>query len=272
MSRLLIGILFFLCSLFANDKINVSVSIIPQAYFVNQIAGDLVDVNVMVKKGKSPEIYEPSIKQLQELSQSKVYFGIGMPFESAWLTRFKSVNPDMLIVEPLEDGALEKYGMKYNINHDEHDHHDHYDHHHHDEHDHHHQPHIWLSFELSKLHINRITNTLSNIDPKNSKVYKENAEKLLSRIDDLYNKFRPIFSDAKKSFLVFHPAWGYIANELGITEYSIEEDGKEAKIAHTKDILDIIKEHDIKVIFIQPQFSQKNALSIAKQADRKSVV
>lgn len=255
-------LIFIICNIFASEKINVSVSVIPQAYFVKQIAGDLVDVNVMVQNGKSPETYEPSIKQLQELSKSKIYFGIGMPFENAWLSRFKSVNPNMLIVDALKPGMLDSYNKKYNIYND---HQDHNDHSHNDE-DHNHPPHIWLSFELSKLHIIQIADTLVSIDPKNAKIYKENLGKFLGKIDDVYAKYKNIFSNSKKSFLVYHPAWNYIANELGLTEYAIEEDGKEAKISHTRDILEIIKEHNIKVMFVQPQFSQKNALAIAKEA------
>ncbi|MBR7118212.1 MAG: zinc ABC transporter substrate-binding protein [Helicobacteraceae bacterium] len=259
MIKIFVSLLFFVCGIFASDRINVSVSVIPQSYFVKQIAGDLVDVNVMVQKGKSPETYEPAIKQLQELSKSRIYFGIGMPFEDAWLDRFQSVNPDMLIVKPLQDGILDEYNKKYNINHNE-------SHHDHDHHDHNHPPHIWLSFELSKLHAKKIADTLISINPKNTQIYKENLEKFINKIDNLYNRFKIIFADSKKSFLVFHPAWNYIANELGLTEYAIQEDGKEAKIAHTRDILEIIEENNIKVMLIQPQFSQKNALTIAKEA------
>ena len=112
----------------------------------------------------------------------------------------------------------------------------------------------------------QITDTLISINPENTQIYKENVEKFIDKIDNLYNRFKIIFDDSKKSFLVFHPAWNYIADELGLTEYAIQKDGKEAKIAHTRDILEIIKENDIKVMFIQPQFSQKNALAIAKEA------
>ena len=247
---------FFVCNIFANEKINISVSVIPQSYFVKQIAGDLVNVNVMVQKGKSPETYEPTIKQLQELSKSSVYFGIGMPFEDAWLERFKSVNKDMLIIKPLPPLALEQYNQKYHHKHlDKHDHSDHL-----------HPPHIWLSFELSKLHIKQIADTLIKINPKNTQIYKENLQNFIDKIDNLYNRFKIIFADSKKSFLVFHPAWSYMANELGLSEYAIEVDGKEAKIAHRRDILEIIEKNNIKVMFIQPQFSQKNALTIAKEA------
>ena len=126
MIRCCILSMLFICFAFGGEKIHISVSVIPQSYFVKQIAGDLVDINVMVQKGKSPETYEPSIKQLEELPKSKVYFGIGVPFEDAWLDRFKSVNPNMLIVKPLKDGALDSYNEKYH--HDEH--HDHDEDHH----------------------------------------------------------------------------------------------------------------------------------------------
>lgn len=256
MIKLFVLLIFFICNIFASEKINVSVSVIPQSYFVKQIAGDLVDVNVMVQNGKSPEIYEPTMKQLQELSNSRIYFGIGMPFEAAWLERFKSINPNMLIIKPLPDGILEQYNKKYNISS-----HKHFSHKHHN-----HPPHIWLSFELSKLHAKQIAATLISINPKNTQIYKENLQNFIDKIDNLYNRFKIVFADSKKSFLVFHSAWNYIANELGIIEYAIEIDGKEVKIAHRRDVLELIKKNNIKVIFVQPQFSQKNARAIAKEA------
>ncbi|RAX54762.1 hypothetical protein CCY99_03120 [Helicobacter sp. 16-1353] len=284
MIRMLIAIVGLCVALNAN--MNVSVSVIPQAFFVKKIAGDLVDVNIMVQKGKSPETYEPSINQLKNLSKSVAYFYIGMPFEDAWLERFKSVNPDMKIIQPLKDGDLEKYLEKFtDDNHNEshsHAHHDHHSHDHHnhshhshdgeshdhnDDHHHNHPPHIWLSFILSKLHATQIAESLISLDSKNAEIYQKNLANFLDEIDKAYEDSQQLFKNNKKAFLVFHPAWSYIANELGLTEYAIEEDGKEAKIAHTKKILEIIKDNDIKVIFVQPQFSQKSARSIAEEAN-----
>lgn len=260
----IISVLSGLCILL-NANINVSVSVIPQAFFVKQIAGDLVNVNIMVDKGKGPETYEPSIKQLKSLSKSDVYFFIGIPFENAWLERFKGVNPNMKIVQPLQKGILEEYLAKYEDNDNHHDHEKHYS----DEKHHHHSPHIWLSFVLSKAHAKQIAQTLIEIDPKNTQIYNKNLEKFLSEIDEAYEDSKKMFENNKKSFLVFHPAWEYLANELNIKEYSIEKEGKEAKINHTKKILNIIKQNNIKVIFVQPQFSQKSANAIAKEANLK---
>lgn len=232
-------------------KINVSVSVIPQAFFVKKIAGDLVNVNVMVDKGKSPESYEPTIKQLKDLSNASVYFDIGLPFENAWLDRFKAVNPNMKIISPLENNELKTYILdsKHNTSEESY------------------SPHIWLSFILSKDHAKVIADELSKLDPANANIYQENLKSFLAEIDATYSYYRNLFKDKKKAFLVYHPAFEYLANELGITEFAIEEDGKEARISHTKEILDLIKKYNITSIFIQPQFSRKSAEAIAKEAN-----
>lgn len=279
--KILIALFFAFGALFA--KVSVSVSIIPQAYFVEKIAGDLASVNIMVQKGKSPETYEPSVKELQNLSKSQLYFNIGMPFERAWVKRFLGVNPKMKIIQPLKSGELEKYNADSAKNAESsakfaeskldsathaHENHAHHDEHEHDSHEHNHAhlPHIWLSFILSQAHARQISDALCEVDSANCATYKANLEILLKEISDLYARFKSVFKGKGGAFLVYHPAFSYIANELGLREFSIEVDGKDAKIAHTREIFATIKKHKIKSIFIQPQFSSKNAKIIAKEA------
>lgn len=266
--RILIALFLAFGALFA--KVSVSVSIIPQAYFVEKIAGDLASVNIMVQKGKSPETYEPSVKELQNLSKSQLYFNIGMPFERAWVKRFLGVNPKMKIIQPLKDGELEAYIAESSVDSATHGHenHAHHDSHEHDSHEHNHAhlPHIWLSFILSQAHARQISDALCEVDSANCATYQANLEILLKEISDLHSHFKGVFKGKGGAFLVYHPAFSYIANELGLREFSIEVDGKDAKIAHTREIFTIIKKHNIKSIFIQPQFSSKNAKIIAKEA------
>ncbi len=311
--RILIVALFAISAVFA--KVSVSVSIIPQAFFVQKIAGNLVEVNIMVQKGKSPETYEPSIKELQKLSESQIYFNIGMPFERAWLRRFESANPSLKIIAPLEQGELEAYLAQYGL--DEADSHFHKDlgesiakqnlgesganpsesasesnanlntdspksleshsetsadspkspeSHLDSQGIHRHYPHIWLSFVLSKAHAQVIAKNLCEIDAPNCAIYEKNLARFEKEINKMFAYFKGIFGRKGGVFLVYHPAFSYIANELGLKEIAIEKDGKEAKIAHIKEILELIKNHNIKKIFIQPQFSAKNARAIAKEA------
>lgn len=245
-------------AMYLNAKMTVSVSILPQAFFVKSIAGDLVDVNVMIEQGTSPEVYEPSINQIKELTKSSAYFLIGMPFEDAWKDKFKNANEDMLIVPPLEDGVFNKYMKEYNIN----------NHHKHFADSEHHIPHIWMSFILSSNHIKVITKTLQELDPNNKEKYEKNLNTLLESINKLFLESKQLIKNSgKNGFLVYHPAFNYIANELGIIEYAIEQDGKEAKISHMQEILNLVKMNNIKTILIQPQFSKKSAMVIAKEAN-----
>ena len=87
------------------DKPVISVSIIPQQYFIEQLAGDLVEVNVMIPPGASPATYEPTVSQLGKLDRSAVYMRIGyVGFEHSWMEKITSVNPGMKIVD-LSEGV-----------------------------------------------------------------------------------------------------------------------------------------------------------------------
>jgi len=55
----------------------VTVSIIPQQFFVNQIAGNWLRVNVMIPPGGNPHSYEPTPMQMKDLSNSDAYFALG---------------------------------------------------------------------------------------------------------------------------------------------------------------------------------------------------
>ena len=111
-----------------------------------------------------------------------------------------------------------------------------------------------------------ISDNLCEIDAPNCAIYKRNLARFEKEINKMFAHFKSVFGNKGGAFLVYHPAFSYIANELGLKEFAIEKDGKEAKIAHTKEILELIKKHNIKVIFTQPQFSSKNAQILAKEA------
>ena len=115
MNRIFLFLCFGFISAFANN-LNVTVSILPQKYFVEQIAQGKVTVNVMVKPGFSPATYEPQTSQMKLLSKSQAYFFIGVPFESAWLKKFESVNKKMLMIDTTKNIVKNKIP--------EHNHHD----------------------------------------------------------------------------------------------------------------------------------------------------
>ena len=89
----------------------ISVSILPQRYFVERIAGDYVKVNVMIPPGANPAVSDLSTEQLKALHNSSVYFAVGyLPFELSNLYPFLETQKNMLLVKQsvgmdLEQGA-----------------------------------------------------------------------------------------------------------------------------------------------------------------------
>ncbi|MCC8194334.1 MAG: zinc ABC transporter substrate-binding protein, partial [Deltaproteobacteria bacterium] len=85
----------------AAAPVAVTVSIPPQKYFVEKIGGDAVSVTVMTAKGQDPHSYEPTAAQMEGISRAELYFTIGVPFETQWVPKFRSLNPTMLVVDLL---------------------------------------------------------------------------------------------------------------------------------------------------------------------------
>ena len=285
---------------FATGKTGVFVSIVPQKYFVQQIGKDLVDVQVMVEPGASPATYEPKPKQMADLSTSKIYFAIGVPFENVWLKEIAASSPQMKVVHT--DHGIEKLEMAAHHHHDDEEGHHEDEHHegehhddahddekkehhdeaahddekeeHHDEvaheEDHHEHegldPHIWLSPPLVKMQAQTILEALQEADPANKSSYEANFNEFIGRIDQLDSDLKKTFAGKSgMQFMVFHPSWGYLAQAYGLKQVPIEVEGKDPKPAQLKELIEHATENGIKVVFVQPQFSTKSAELIARE-------
>jgi zinc transport system substrate-binding protein len=140
---------------------------------------------------------------------------------------------------------------------------------HHDEGHHEHgilDPHIWLSPPLVKIQARTILTALQEIDPSHRAVYEANYNQFVSRIDELDAQLKTTFAGKQGlKFMVFHPAWGYFAQAYGLEQMPIEIEGKAAKPARLKELIQHAREKDVKVVFVQPQFSTKSAELVARE-------
>jgi zinc transport system substrate-binding protein len=238
------------------EPLRVFVSILPQTYFVKKIGGNLVDVSVMVPPGANPHLYEPRPAQMVALAKVKIYFAVGVTFEEAWLPRLAAVNPKMRIVhteEGIEKIAMESHYHEVAEREEGHEHLGIKD------------PHVWLSPPDVKVQARNILKALQEEDAVHRGVYEANAEALEKEIDDLDGALRKIFAGKKgMKFMVFHPSWGYFAKAYGLQQIPVEVEGKEPKPGQLKDLIELARRDQIKVIFVQPQFSTKSAETIAK--------
>ena len=228
-----------------NNKRIVFVSILPQADFVRQLGGDRVEVSVMMPPGANEHNYEPDTGQLKALSQADLYVKVGhLPFEEAWMERFISTNRDMLVVDSSQSIEMIE-----------------------------HNPHIWLSPRLVKIQANTISAALVQLDPENQDYYLQQKQIFLKELDKLDQEITTTLSGVKgKSFLVYHPAWGYFARDYGLQEVAIEEHGKEPGAREMSRIIDYAKKNQIKTIFDSSQHSTHSADAIAAELGARVVL
>ena len=241
----------------------LTVNILPQKYFVEKIVKDKFTINVMVKPGVSPHNFEPKPSQMRSLVASKVYFLIGDATEKNWIEKFKQNAKNTLFVDTTI--GFEKIEMAKH-EHEEVAQHDHKKDEKDEEHDHSGlDPHIWLDPVLVKIQAKNIYEAMIKIDSANSDFYKTNYEEFLKELETLDSNIKTILAPHKdKAFMVFHPSWGYFAKRYDLEQISIEIEGKEPKPNELVELIEESKKHDIKIIFVSPQFSQKSAQAISK--------
>jgi zinc transport system substrate-binding protein len=229
-----------------DEKQVVTVSILPQKTFVEKIGGDDFKINVLVPPGASPAAYTLLPSQLKEISKSAVWFRIGyIGFEESWHNKIVEANKEMDVVN-LSEGLDLIYGEK--VQHGDHVHVGGVD------------PHIWLSPKLVKQMADRITEELSALNPEKSAEYKANYMEFVKEIDQLDIKIRNELKNYKGSdFITFHPSLAYFARDFGLIQHSLESGGKEPTPQHLKEMVDMAKENNIRVIFIQSEFDRDHA-------------
>lgn len=248
----------------------VSVTIEPQRYFAEKIAGDKFKIHTVVPAGQSPETYDPTPQQMVGIGKSVAYLRIGyIGFEQAWMEKIRANNSQMQMFDTSE-------GLELLTEMAEHDHHDHEESAKH-RHEHHHHPggidpHIWSSITGAKVVAWNTLQALISLDKENTQYYWKNYNKLVEEIEQtertISDLLKPVLS---RAFIIYHPALTYFAEEFNLTQLTIEMDGKEPSPAQLKELIDLSRNYNVRIVFIQQEFDQKNAELIARETNCRIV-
>jgi zinc transport system substrate-binding protein len=244
----------------SEQKPVVCVSIVPQKYFVDRISGGLFDCQVMVPPGTNIHAFEPKPQQMSLLASAKAYFAIGLEFETPWLPRFCAVAPHMRIVH--SDSGIQKLAS---TDHDEESTVTSQNKQHRGD-----DPHIWLSPRLVRKQATLIASALCAIDSVHTQTYAANLTSFVNELDSLDAQLHSILpcdtaANTRRAFLVFHPTWGYFAQDYCLSQIAIEVQGKEPGPRTMKTILDTAHAYKIKTVFVQPEYSRKTSEVIARE-------
>lgn len=234
----------------------ITVSILPQKTFVEKIAGDDVDIQLLVPPGASPESYSLLPSQLKKVSQSQIWFRIGyLGFELSWSDKIAEISQSLQVVN-LSEGLDLVIGEE--TRHGDHIHYKGVD------------PHTWLSPALVKQMAKKMAEVISGLIPEKSSEYQANYEKFAAEIDELDKKIREALKDHQgRSFIIFHPSLTYFARDYGLIQHSLESEGKEPTPQHMAEVVDLAQKENIRVIYIQNEFDKEHARVFAEEINGK---
>ncbi len=240
----------------AGEKIPVFVSIPPQRFLAERIAGERASISVMVDPGRSPATYEPTPKQMSLLSDARIYFSIGVPFEEVWIDRIAEANPGMKVVDTA-GGIATRIAENHVHEGGEGGGRD---------------PHIWTNPRLALQVARVIADAFIAADEEHRVEYESNLNRLSADLARLDGEIREILGNVtNRKFLVFHPSWGYFADAYGLEQIAIESGGGEPGARHLSELLERAEKEGLKTVFVQKQFSPRTAGVIADALGGKVV-
>lgn len=262
------GIFLFSTNLCAAEPLKIHVSILPQQYFVERIAGELAEVDVLVTPGKNPAIYSPTPAQIKKLASADIYFRIGVSFENGFMHKITSIAPDIMVIDTRKGISLRD--MEAHMHETDHKkspgkdlegagHGDsgHYtagrD------------PHIWMNPILVKKQAATILDALIRLDPDNAHRFRDNFDAFARDLDQLNTRLKKLLAPLTgENLFVFHPAFGYFADAFGMHQVPVETMGRSPKGKELSAIIKLARQEKARIIFVQPQFDRHAAENIAR--------
>ncbi len=247
----------------STETLQVAVTIAPQRWLVEQVGGDRVSVTALVAPGESAATYQPSDAQVSRLMRSAVYFRIGVASENGpWfeaLSRSGRVEiVDLrqgveLLAMPRHqhegDAGVRAHGHGNQASNADELGRD---------------PHTWLSPARLKVQARTVAATLARLDPEAGDDYRRRLARLKQRLERLDAELRRLLAPfAGRPFLVFHPAWGYLAADFRLRQLTLEIEGKEPSEAEVTELQALARREGLRVVFVQPQITGRAAAAVA---------
>lgn len=234
------------------EELNIVVSIYPLEDITKNIGKERVSVKTLIPAGASPHAFEPSPRDIKELTKARLFIKIGAGLEF-WAERFvRSAKGDIKVIDLSETIPLIKFKEKGGETH-EHSGAD---------------PHYWLDPVLVRSMVDTIAATLIRLDPLWKDFYIENATAYKKRLDALHEEIKKRISRLqKREFVSFHPAWNYFSKRYGLKPlYIVEAAGRELRPGNITEIVKFVKKKNIKVLFSEPQLNPAPVEAIARES------
>ena len=247
------------------SKITIIATLFPQYDFSREIAGDKAEIRLLLPPGMESHSYEPTPSDIVSISKSDIFLYTGDDMEPWAKTILNGIETNALIVNVSSGIELKKE--------DEHDDDDEHEH----EHEHEFDAHIWTDPINAKVMVKNIEDALASVDSENAQYYHENAEMYIKELDELDKQFSEVAQNARVKTICFGGrfAMRYFADRYGfdyIAAYDSCSGETEPSAKAVAEIIDAVKEQNIKVIYYEELVDSSVADSIAKEAGAESML
>jgi len=222
-------------------RLKVVASIFPLREFAKEVAGGRAEVSLFLPPGAEIHNWQPSARQVLNLGRAGLFIFIGARLEP-WAEEIarQRLRSGLKVLEASRGAKL--------LGND---------------------PHLWLDFDQDRAIVERIRESLIELDPEGADVYRRNASAFLEKLGRMDEKYRCALSTCGGRTLVLggHAAFGYLAARYGLTQvslYGLSPDS-EPTPRHLLDVAGTIKDHDIRAVFFESAVNPKLARRLAEE-------
>ena len=238
------------------DRLQITTTIAPATQVISEIADTLLTVTTLLPQGNSPENYEPTPQDIQALATSTAYFYMGdLGFERSWVERIHTMQPDLQLVrldQELTDRAHHHKHPQTSTLHD---------------------PHYWTSVRGLQAMAHTIYTALSCIDTLHRESYRTGYSRFSERLSRIGKEIQAQLTTLpSRAFVIYHPSLTEFAEEFGLHQLVIEQDGKEPTPQQIQTLIEEARRQDVRVVFIQQEFDSKLIQSIASELGARTVL
>lgn len=228
----------FSCSKVDSDKRPLLlVSIEPQRRVLEFIAGDDFNVETMLRGTSNPETYEPSATERLKVDKADFYFSTGvLPFEKELEESSSTEFIDTSAGVSFLYGTHAHNGHAHVVA----------------------DPHYWSSVAGMRIVACNMANALSRFYPDSTHIYKTRLEAYNMHLDSLDSALKSVLEKASsRAFAVWHPSLSYFANDYGLKQITVGEDGKEMSARTMASRIDSARANNVRVLFFQQEFDAR---------------
>lgn len=226
----------------AGDRLRVVTSLELLADMARQVGGDRVDVNAILPSGADPHTFEPAPGRVADIARADLLFVNGLGLEGNLLDVIdqNAGGPVVRLAGGLEtiDG----------------------------------NPHLWLDASLAAGYVESIRDALIEQDSAGSDAYTANASAyldVLAALDAEIAEEIDAIPPAGRRLVTFHDAYPYLARRYGleIVGFVVPSPGQEPNAGDVADLVEAIRDQDVRAVFKEPQFNASVLELAADEAD-----